>query len=167
MASYADSTDMTNRYDGRTLMDLVSDTGVPETNLSSNSAMTTALSDATGAIRSALLVGGTYKPNDLTGLTGESAEYLKRITCEIALAYLILRRPEKYGKSSTEVREQMNILLDMFRSGVRVFQVDGNIAAGLPTIDGPTAVDYQNLNLLPDRTRNFYPNRKQRLPLGR
>ena len=167
MTAFADSDDMVARFDERTLKDLCSDTGVPETTLSTNAKMTAALDDATGQILSAVRVAGTYNVSDLTGLTGESLAYLKRITCEIAMANLILRRVEKYGKQSAEVRKSQKELLDMLKGGARVFEVDNNIAAGKPTIDGPTADDYQRLNMLPDRTKNFYPNRQQRLPIGR
>lgn len=167
MTAYATYSDMSKRFDARTLKDLVSDTGIPAVSLSANDNMDAALDDATGAIKSALMVGSQYQEDDLDALTGESAEYLKRITCEIAMAYLILRRPEKYGKASQEVRENQQALLDMFRSGARVFNIDANVNAGLPSVNGPNAATYERLNMIPDRTRNFYPRRISRLPIGR
>jgi phage gp36-like protein len=167
MAAYATYQDMTKRYDERTIKDLVSDSGVPAVSLSGNGNLEACLDDATGAIKAALLVGGMYQESDLDSLSGESGEYLKRITCEIALAYLILRRPDKYGKASQEVRESQEALLEMFRGGARVFNIDENKAAGLPTIGGPSWWVYERLNMIPDRTRNYYPRRITRLPIGR
>jgi len=167
MSAYADSSDMTDRFDDRTLKDLVSDSGVPVVNLAADSKMSAALDDATGAINAALQIGDQYKPADLSALTGESLAYLKRITCEIAMSYLLRRRPEKYGKASIEVQESINALLEQFRKGLRVFDIDANRAAGVPTIDGPTAADYNRLNMIPDRTRHYFPSRKSRIPIGR
>ncbi len=164
MAAYANSADMTARFDERTLKELVVDDNTPETNLATNVKMTAALADATGAIDAALLVGQMYDPDDLDALTDESLAYLKRITCEIALCYLVRRRPEKYGKASKEIKENVDAILDQFRSGVRVFDIDANRQAGLPTVDGLTVVQYQGLGLHRDIS-HMYPRR--RLPVGR
>lgn len=167
MASFANSSDMEKRFDVRTLKDLVSDTGVPATNLSTNSAMTTALSDATGLIKSACQVGGIYTEDDLEDLTGESESLLKRLTCEITLGYLLLRRPEKYNKVFETILERANETLDQFRMGARIFNVSGNLVSSLPSVGGPNTGTWRRLNLIRDRTRNTYPHREDGLPLGR
>ncbi len=167
MAAYADADDMIARFDERTMKQLCSDDNTPVANLSGDPKMAAALGDATGSINAALQVGNQYTPSDLASLTSESSDYLKRLTCEIALSYLIRRRPEKYGSASKEIRENADAILEQFRQGVRVFDLDANLGAGLPTVDGPSAVDYQRLNLIRDRTRNTYPHRKSSLPLGR
>lgn len=168
MAAYATASDLINQYDETTLNDLCVDDGVPETSLDTNSKVTWALDRATGEINAAVLVGQLYTVETLLALSGESEVYLKSLCCELAMAYLILRRPEKYGSEATkEFRQSIKDTLDMFRRGERVFDVAANKEAGLPTIDGPRAVDYQRLNLLPNRTQNFYPHTATRLPLGR
>jgi len=168
MAAYATSADMVNRFDERTLKELVSDDDTPVTSLSTDTKMTSALDDATGTIKAALFVGRQYDPDDLTNLTGESQAFLKRLCCEIALSYLLRRRPEKYGKASKEVRDGVEEVLEQIRKGVRVLDIEANLAAGLPDIDGPSFQQYQNnIRFIPDRTRHFYPSRQERLPLGR
>jgi len=167
MAAYADSDDMIARFDERTLKELTSDGNTPTVSLAASGALTAAMADATGAIDAALFVGNQYQPGDLDDLTGESQSYLKRITCTIAMSYLVARRPEKYGKASKQMSEDVQELLELFRSGVRVFDVDGNKAAGTPTIDGPRAVDYERMNMIRDRTRHFYPSRASSLQIGR
>lgn len=164
MAAYATSTDMIARFDQRTLEELVVDDNIRETDLGSNSKMTAALNDATGAIDSALLVANMYSSADLDALTDESQDYLKRITCEIAMSYLVRRRPEKYGKASKEMKESVEEILERFRQGVRVFDIDEHKLAGTPTIDGPSAVRFRDLSLHRDINR-MYPRR--RLPAGR
>lgn len=167
MAAYADSDDMVARFDERTLKQLCSDDNTPVVSLSGSSKMTAALADASGAINAALQIGNQYRPADLAALTNESLAYLKRLTCEIALSYLIRNRPEKYGKASKDIQENVDAILEQFRGGARVFDIDANLAAGLPTIDGPRTADYERLNLIPDRTRHYYPHRQTRLPIGR
>ena len=164
MAAYALSENMIERFDERTLKELVVDDNIAETSLGGNAKMIAALNDATGAIDSALLVGNMYSSADLDSLTGESKDYLRRITCEIAMSYLIRRRPEKYGKASKEMKESVEEILERFRKGDRVFDIDVKKAAGSPTIDGPSAARFRNLSLHRDINR-MYPRR--RLPAGR
>lgn len=167
MTALATPADMTKRFDQNTLKDLCSDSGTPVADLSTDANLLALLDDATGAVKSALLNGGLYTADDLDDIADESESFLKRIVCDLALAYLIQRRPEKYGKNTWEAIDRCNAALDQFRAGARVFELDGQIAAGLPTIDGPRQSTYRRLNMLPDRTRNYYPHRQQRLPLGR
>lgn len=167
MAAFADSADMIAQYDERELLDLCSDTGEPATTLAGNGKLSWALNRATGAIKSAILVGRLYTVDDLAALDSESDAFLKGLCCELALCYLVERRPEKYGDWSKDLRERMEKTLDRFRKGERIFPLDDNLDASLPTIDGPTAVVYDRLNLLPDRTKHFYPPRSRRLPIGR
>jgi phage gp36-like protein len=165
--AYASSADMTARYDENVLKDLSSDDGTPAAQLATATAMTAALDDASGQIEAAVLVAQMYQVSDLTALTGNSLALLKQITCDIAMYRMLKRRPEKYGKELVEAKKYCDEYLEMLRQGKRVFNVAANIAAGLPTVDGPSARVYERLNLLPDRTRNYYPARGSRLPIGR
>jgi len=166
--AYAASTDLVARYDERTIQDLASDTGTPVDDLGNDAKVSAALDDASGRIDAALTVANLYAESDLTDLTGNSLALLKRITCELALIYLIERRPEKYcGSDLKDRKKEAEEFLDRLRKGERLFGIDALKEAGLPTVDGPTAVDYKELNLITSRTRNYYPNVKQRLPIGR
>jgi len=169
--AYATSTDLTARFDARTIGDLASDSGtqVDEAGLATSAKVTAALDDASGRIDGALTVAQIYTTDDLDDLTGNSLALLKRITCELAMAFLISRRQEKFlDESVSRVEAQSEEYLDRLRKGERLFgDVDAATAAGLPTVGGMTAVEYNELNLIPDRARNFYPARQSRLPLGR
>lgn len=165
--AYADSADLTARFDENVLKDLASDTGTPVTTLSTDVKITAALAGASGRINSALLVGTMYSVADLTALTGDDLAYLKDLTCELAMARLLKRRPEKYGDQYKAIIEMAEATLEMVRGGKNVFNIAANKKAGLPTIDGMSAVDYDRLNLIPDRIKNFYPSRTSRLPIGR
>ncbi|MCP4539915.1 MAG: hypothetical protein GY832_22475 [Chloroflexi bacterium] len=167
--AFADSSDLSTRFDARTIKDLASDTGEPAGSVD-NDIVTAALEDGAGRIRSAATVARIYSDDDLDALTGDSLSLIKRLNCELAMAYLMGRRPEKYGDEDggfKQVKQDVDDFLDRLRKGERLFGVEANLNAGLPTIDGPSAVTYDRLNLIPDRTQNFYPHRGTRLPLGR
>ncbi len=169
--AYASASDLTARYDTRIIQDLASDTGTAVSSgaLATDAKVAAALDDASGRIDSALTVARIYSTDDLDDLTGNSLALLKRITCELAMAFLISRRQEKLLDGSVaEVEQKSEDYLDRLRKGERLFgEAESAKDAGLPSVDGPTAVQYNELNLLPDRTRNFYPSRASRLPLGR
>lgn len=169
MASYAAPSDLFARKRVNTVNDLVNDDGVRQSriDLATNPNLTTALADASGAIDAALLVGKLYTTAQLEAFAGNSLSHLKRICCDIAWAYLLERNPtdpdeaEKYRKLAANY-------LKALENGENVFgAVTENVEAGVPTIDGPSAVDYSRLNLIPDRTRNYYPSRGSRLPTDR
>lgn len=169
MAAYATSADLIKRFDTNVIGDLASDTGTPiaSSAFSTDDNITAALADATGEINSAVMVADLYTAAELAAVTGEDLEFLKRLTCDLAMGYLMGRRPEKYGEQAVKLVEVARAHLELIRSGKRLFNIQAKKDAGQPSIDGPTAVDYDNLNLIPDRTRNFYPARATRLPLGR
>jgi phage gp36-like protein len=159
---------MATRFDVRTLADLASDSGEPIADVTDDPNILAALEDASGRMDAAALRGKLYTPTQLGALTGNSLALRKRICCEIALAYLMARRPEKYGAESLKgMMESSEAYLEMLRKGDRLFEVDALIEAGLPEIDGPTTAQYNDMNLLPERTRNFYPSRASRVPIGR
>lgn len=169
--AYATSEDMLARYDANSLGDLCSaaDDGQPEIDLASSKRMTTALEQAAGYIQAACFVSQLYSEADLAALTGPSLELLKGLNCQLAMAQLMLSRPEKYVGSDAikDLREDAESYLTMLKKGERLFDLPAQQDAGLPTIDGPTALEIQRLNLLPTRTRNYFPSRASGLPIGR
>jgi len=169
MAAYATADDLTARYDERTIRDLLSDDGTPVTErLTAHTRLTSLLEAASGRVEAASLNAKMYTAVQLAALTGNSLGLLKDIVCDLTMIRLIMRRPEKFSSEQIkDMRESAEMYLEQLRKGERLFAIDANIDAGLPTIDGPTAVDYERLNLIPDRTRNYYPGRGRSLPIGR
>jgi phage gp36-like protein len=166
----ATPSDMIARYDERSIADLLSDTGDPveSADLATDTKLLAALESASGRVEAAVLVSNNYTAAELAGLTGNSLALLKDIVCDIAMARLLRRRPEKIGEDSlASIAKESEDYLDRLRNGDRLFDVPAHREAGTPSVDGPTAVDYQNLNLIPDRTKHFYPRRSGRLPIGR
>lgn len=163
---FCDAEEMERRYDSRTLKDLCLDNGEAETTLGSNTRMDAALLDATGAIVSACQVGKMYSSDDLEGLVDSDRSLLHRITCELALVYLIEARPEKFKGQYAELTKRTEGYLDRFRKGERVFSIAGQLAAGVVSHDGLDKYEYQiHGNWIPDRMRGYYPSRA--LPFGR
>ena len=172
MTNYATVQDLQLRYDWREIGDLVSDSDEQISALDQatsgnqyNTLLVQLLSDASGDIEAALLYAGRYATTDLSGLTGNSLSLLKRITCEITIAYLRERKPfwkteqlEAYSKAKEKHLERL-------RTGANVFNLPLVIESGAPEAEGPTTADYRtNFNLICDRARGF-PAR--RLPYGR
>jgi len=168
MASYATPSDLADRFDARTLRDLASDTGEEVADITSDPHALVALADASGRMDAAVLVGGLYTTTQLGELTGNSLALLKRLVCDLAMCYMMSRRPERYGSEAlAAMHKASEEYLEMLRKGQRLFDVDEAVAAGRPTVDGPVVTTYERLNMIPDRTRNFYIHRGRRLPIGR
>ena len=169
--AYATASELFDRHDIRLINDLANDDNVQESrsDLLANTKVATALEDATAAINTSLVVGKRYSAADLAAFTALSSnEYLlKRMTSDIAWTFLLDRRPTLHPDELKAARENADYHLDRLRSGADIFDLDANKNASLPTLSGPTSVDYSRMNLIPERTPNFYPNRSQRLPTDR
>lgn len=166
--AYATPANLAAAYDQRDLADLASDTGTPVSSIATAVPVIFALERASGDVDAAAFVGKLYSQNDLSQLAGNARSMLIGMVCDRAMAYLMRRRPEKFADVAIEaILERTDKFLDALRNGDRVFDVATVLEAGLPSIDGPTVPDYRRLNLIVDRTQNFYPNRAGRLPLGR
>jgi phage gp36-like protein len=167
MAAYATPADLVARYDARTLGDLAADGGlrVSEASLLTDDNIQAALDDASGEIEAALLQGQRYTVADLAGLTGNSAKYLARITCQIAFGYLWGRRPwsEAWEDPRNEAMSRAKKALELLRTGENIFDVQAVKDAGVPESTGPTRVEIRNLNSIVDRCRlgrnGYYPVR--------
>lgn len=165
--AYATPTDLITRYDRNLIADLAGDEGTPGDPLTSDRVLQ-ALEAATGEIDAACRLGGRYLPSELAALGGADAAFLKDITCQLAMLRLVGVRVQSIGELAYKtLRETSDRVLDDLRSGRLIFGTPAAERAVTPAVDGPSAITYDRLNLLPDRTRNYYPNRQSRLPLGR
>ncbi len=168
--AYANADDLVNRYDARTIGDLASDDGIPVAagSFGTDPKISAALSSASGEINSAVQQAGHYTTAQLEELAGDDAEFLKQLTCDLAMARLLMRRPGKYDRDSYQgLIESARDRLDLIRKGVNLFNIEVKKQAGQPSVDGPRAVDYNRLNLITSRARGYYPSVGSRLPIGR
>lgn len=166
--AYATYDDLTAFSDEGTVKDLLSDDGNYAGDPRTDTKLLAIMQAASGQVEAACGVSNLYTPLDLTALTGNTLYLLKLLVCSLGMVSLVRRRPEKYGSEYWQaIRKEAEDYLDRLRRGERLFDDSNKRAAGLPSVDGPSAIDYQNLNLLPSRTRNFFPSVAQRLPIGR
>lgn len=166
--AYATIDDLLARYDAGLISDLASDGGDAEANLTASPRLSAALAGASGSVNSAALVGGRYTVEDLQGLAGDDREYLRDITCRLALLRLAGARITTIGEEVYKtLREETRAELDALKRGDRIFGTPGTSASQTPDTGGLTAIGYERLNLLPDRSRPYYPSRASRLPVGR
>jgi hypothetical protein len=170
----AQPSDWITYYNPGTLGDLCSDTGIRVQDLTNNPRALTYLSAASGEVASACLVSRLYTIEDLTEIAttaGPSQDALKRLVCQIALRLAMENRPEKFTETCEKQREVTEATLDHLRQGKRLFVVPSKpfdlADGGLPKCEGMTTAQVLLRNSLPNRTRNFYPNQGQRMPLNR
>lgn len=159
--AYASASDLMARYDKNDVLALASDTGVAieESEAAANDVITAALDDASGDIEAALVHAARYSVADLEGLTGNSLAKLKRLVCARAMYYLLERRPAWSPERTEQFDKMTRDGLERLRKGENVFNLDEHKEAGLPSVDGPTTLDFDQLNLLRDRTQNYFPRR--------
>jgi phage gp36-like protein len=169
MSAYATPADFIERYDVRPTGDLVADDGVaiPPSELDTNTKLLTALEDASGEIEAALMAGGRYSTQQLTGLTGNSLAYLKRLTCELARIDLLERRMELGNADEfTKFTKLTYDKLERLRKGENLFNLPEVVSANLVSVSGPSTLAIESLNLVRDRVGDhYYPAR--RMPFGR
>lgn len=168
--AYADGSDLVAYYDINTVGDLVTDdrSGLSRIDIVADDNLTKALSAASGEINVCLQAGGFYSLADLALVSGDALEHLKRITCDIAMAILVRRRLSKIGQELAKgILDLAEKHLDNLRKGINIFGLPGQAEDSLPTINGPTVLGYETLNLMPDRMVRHFATRAQRLPLNR
>ena len=169
--AYATPADMMARYDARDIGQLCGDDKITVSaiDLPTNVPCLTALNDAAGDVDGALMVGNRYSAVDLATLTDNSTFKLIRVNCDIAMMYLLGRRPGWNPEKAKAIRELAEDHLERLRKGENTFNIQKSMDAGEPVVDGPTMADFVTgpnaLNLIRDRVRNFYPPRW--LPRGR
>ncbi len=166
MAAFATAQDMIDRYDVRTLGDLVTDDGtrVAEASLPDNDKLAKALQAATGKVLAACLRANRYTKAQLLALSGESRDYLIDITCAIAFWNLWRRKPYTDLKDQQgQAKQEADEALEMLRSGDHIFDVSETREAGIPQIDTISRATIANdWELVADVARNgrFYPRRR-------
>jgi phage gp36-like protein len=168
MATYVSGSDLRERYDVRAISQLVSDTSspIPVSSIDANTNVATALNDAEGEVLAALLAGGRYSTDDLDLLTGTALAYLQRIICDIAMLYLIQRRPKLDTALFERLTQIYETHLKRLQDGKAIF--GGNSAteaAARPSVDGVSYNDLVKINSIAVRKPRFFP--RPELPIGR
>lgn len=169
MSAYATGSDLVARYDADMVRDLATDReDVTSAEIASNARVLVALEDASGEVDVALLAGGRYTVDQLQTLTGNSRSHLKSIVCSLAIVALHSRRPESAEKDFIDqLSERAREAIRALKRGENIFGLDEIVDATAPEATGPTAIQIQNRNALPDRMARYFPTADTRLPRGR
>lgn len=170
MDAYATGTDLIKRYDVDQVGDLATDEReeLDRAVVPTHPNVLTALLDASGEIDAALMAGGRYTPDELAGITDNTKNHLIRITCAIAMAGLIERRPERVSVELADAyRKTARGFLEALRRGENVFGIAAVVASGTIDIETVQAIQIEALNLLPARMPRYFPTTDQRTPYAR
>jgi phage gp36-like protein len=156
--------DLVDRFDRQLLADLARDDGLAESDLAGNPRVLSALKDASGEVRSAILQGRRYTMDDLAALEEDDAAFLKRLVCTRAMLNLAAARVSVYGEENYRAAaEWVEEKLSQLARGERIFGTPAAQDAGLPRTEAPLLVEVQRMNLLVDRCEGYYPNRADRM----
>lgn len=163
--SFAQAQDLLNRFDARTVGDLVNDAGQRQTpsELLTNTVLQAMLDDASGLINAACQVGERYTQAQLAALTGTDQAILFRLNCDIAFVYLCQRRgvtPPGYK----EAYDRSSDLLAKLKQGELIFNVPGDVGVGVPNCEFPDIVTRTTINLLRDQAWKLFPLRPVQEP---
>lgn len=129
LTPYATAADMLTRYDATTVGDLLVDgrnATKPDASILLNAGtpegqkLQKLLMGCSGLVESAAMMGGKYTPADLASLTGNQAELLKRIVCDLAIFDLYKRRPNPDSPIPAAYREAAN-WLSALEDGTTIF----------------------------------------------
>ena len=170
MPAYAVPTDMMKYFDAVTIGELLSDDGDTVTDVTSSPILLEYLLASSGQVEAACEVSALYSGADLQNLSDSGAALLRRIVCTLAAVMLVQRRLSEARQQRLAGARKVGGAVPGPPAQRATFVLRSRrpkADAGTPSVDGPTAEVYAYLNMLPDRTQNYYPNRAQRLPLGR
>jgi phage gp36-like protein len=168
--AYATGQDLIDRYDVDLVGDLATDDRATQDRdlVATSVKVAVALEDASGEVEAALLAGGRYTVNQLSGLTGGALSHLKRIVCGLAMAALYQRRPEAAdGDMIDRLTKNSRDAIQALMRGENVFGLPSVIDASVIDIGGPSVVDLENRNDLTVRMGRYFPVPDSRLPRGR
>lgn len=139
MASFLTPDQFLRAYDGRRIKELLSDTGTPVTDVTTNENLLAILGEATEMILSAALQGEEYSEADLQELadSATSGFLVRRLTADLAMGLLTARRCTSADQLNKLCPQWQfaNVQLQQIRDGFYLFpRLDGepNANAGLP-----------------------------------
>lgn len=164
--AYATGADLVVRYDVHLIGDLLLDDGnsVAAVDVPTHATVTAMLDDAEAAIDAALRQSGRYTAAELASIVSSSANLLKRMNCDIAMAYLFRRRGDQDADKLKAYIDLAEEHLKRLREGTLVLitpdesEIDAGIIKPLPMTQ-----DQANQSpLTRDNVRNYFPARRTR-----
>lgn len=121
------------------------------------------LQDASGKLESSALAGERYTPEDLQALTGNQAEYLKRLVADLAVRTCYERRPTLFGPPPTQSQEA-DAVLNAIAAGTMIFGLQEVMDAGHMTMTTDTPRNVLTRNSMVVQAQGFFGVRANRIP---
>jgi phage gp36-like protein len=162
---FATTENLTERYDYRLIGDLCSDEQTERTigQVLVDPKAIASIEDASGEILTNLQAGGNYSQADLEGLTGLNQSHLVRVCCDIAMALLIQRRPNRINNEiADKVSEKAKEHINRLRKGENIFGFPAKLEAGVLQVAHMSVSQIEAMNLIPDRMGRYFPDQGQR-----
>lgn len=130
-SAYATNAQLLERYDVRTVADLLSDAGrrLSAGEVTNSTRLSALLQQVSGEIEAAAVAGRRYLPADLAALTGNAKEFLIGLVCDLVLLRLFSRRPGLYPVPTQCQRAEL--MLETLREGQRIFPTEESASAGM------------------------------------
>lgn len=162
-SAYCTAAQLVQRYDTRTVGDLLSDSGTRLTaaQVLSSTVLAALLKQASGMLESACLVGKRYTPDDLAALEGNSAELAAGLVADLAIWLLYNRRPERRKEMPGQVEVAFEFL-DKIRSGERIFGFVEHAESATTQANVETSEDVEGRNGLAVQADRFFGTRSNR-----
>lgn len=159
--AYATATQLISRYDVRKIGQLVRDNNTQATavELASDVVVVDAVEDASAQIRSAATINNKYTEDDLGELASNDDAFLVRLTCDLAMGYLMNRRGLGIDALPAQVMQAQEWLAAL-RLGERILNVARVRQYGNVQRRAMTNQDWQDTGLVADVPPNrYFPSR--------
>jgi len=171
-ASYATVADFLRRYDARSIGDLVADDGlrVAADSLPGNDIIEALLSQASGRLEAACIMGERYSPADLAALVAagkNGSEFLIGLVCSLTIETVYRRRPTPEMQEFPETAEA-DRMLNALASGKMVLGFTEAMTAGHLDSEMETAAIVEARKMPTTRAENLFGRRNNRMdaPIG-
>lgn len=166
--AYCTGAQFVQRYDARSLAQILSDTGIDIETVTSDLKLAAILKEASGKVEAAACLGEAYTADDLTALaadTSNMAEMLHGLVATLAIQIIYRRRPDFTLPYVQEVQEAERFL-SALAVGQKIFGFLDNMEAGHLDHNVETPQDVENRNLWTYQARRFFGTRGNRMPRG-
>lgn len=154
--------------DFRTIVDLCSDdNGRPlESDFTDDTTRTgqialAVLQASSGELESAVLLGGRYTVENLGELTGNQAQFIKKLVADLSLWEFYCRRPDLMSQMPAKC-EQAKAIINAIAQGEMIFGIQENIDAGHLNLTVETPQDVINRNLVTFQAQRYFGRRANR-----
>lgn len=164
---YCSITQFLQRYDTRTLAQLLSDTGIDISDVTTDTTLLELLMEASGKLEAACFMGERYLKADLEAIRDGSATNAKSllagIVADLAIVCVFDRRPNLNRPRTAKIEESERFVMAL-AEGSRIFPFTETEVAGHLGSNVETPAIVENRNMWTYQARRFFGTRGNRIP---